>query len=614
MKIKTQVSISLIVFVILAVVILFSYFSSNNQLHEIQKNQQIIGDIEKSSFELYYLENDYLIRGGTLQIERWNAKYAELTGQIQKLTLTDPSEQDVLKDLVKSHKELNTTFSNLVAVTSGLQGKEPTGTSQEIKEFSAGTLAGQTQTLMSRALELSQLVRVKANEVEQRTSLIISSSIAVLMVFVLLNYLIINRSVLKSISTLRKGSERIGSGDLDTKIEIQSNDEMGDLSVTITEMASNLKTVLTSKSALEKEVAERKLAQEQLKEREEKFRQLFTRMPSAVAIYEAVEDGNDFIFRDFNSAAEKIEGIKKDDLIGRRVTQVFPGVKSFGIFAIFQRVWRTGEPEFFPSAVYRDEHDSGTWRESWVYKLTSGEVISIYHDITERKRAEETLIATLKRTREQQEALGTISLSPLLFSGDVQGLLTILTEVSSGVLGVERASVWLFNNNEEELRCMDLYEVLHDRHSYEGILKRHEYENEFDALSTAKYIDAHDSLTDPRTAGYVESYLKPNRITSMLDAVIRVSGQNLGVLCFEHVDRPHHWEIDEIAFACQLADQIAITLLNLDRKRVEEALRESEERYRNVVEDQTEFIFRTVHIFLSMMPIAGISTRNVRNS
>jgi PAS domain S-box-containing protein len=85
--------------------------------------------------------------------------------------------------------------------------------------------------------------------------------------------------------------------------------------------------------------------------------------------------------------------------------------------------------------------------------------------------------------------------------------------------------------------------------------------------------------------------------------VIRVSGQNLGVLCFEHVDRPHHWEIDEIAFACQLADQIAITLLNLDRKRVEEALRESEERYRNVVEDQTEFICRFLpdgtHIFVN---------------
>ena len=224
-------------------------------------------------------------------------------------------------------------------------------------------------------------------------------------------------------------------------------------------------------------------------------------------------------------------------------------------------------------------------------------------DITERKRGEEKLVAMLKRTRDQQAALASISLSPHLLSGDVKSLSAGLTEVSSGVLGMERASVWLFNDKGDELRCIDLYEASFDRHSYEGVLKRHEYENEFDALSTAKYIDAHDPLTDPRTAGYVEGYLIPNRITSMLDAVIRVSGHELGVLCFEHVDHPHQWESDEIAFACQLADQLAITLLNRDRQLLEESLRKSEERYHNVVEDQTEFICRFLpdgtHIFIN---------------
>jgi PAS domain S-box-containing protein len=153
----------------------------------------------------------------------------------------------------------------------------------------------------------------------------------------------------------------------------------------------NEKAEIVGAFVINEDITERYRAQDALRDSEEKFRQLFTRMPSAVAIYEAVDGGEDFIFKDFNLAAEKIEGIKKDDLIGKRVTQVFPGVKDFGVFAVFQHVWRTGQPEFFPSAVYRDEHDPGTWRESWVYKVASGEVISIYHDITERKRAEEAL-------------------------------------------------------------------------------------------------------------------------------------------------------------------------------------------------------------------------------
>ena len=42
-------------------------------------------------------------------------------------------------------------------------------------------------------------------------------------------------------------------------------------------------------------------------------------------------------------------------------------------------------------AVYRDASDPGTWRESWVYKLPTGEIVSIYNDVTERKRVEEDL-------------------------------------------------------------------------------------------------------------------------------------------------------------------------------------------------------------------------------
>ena len=80
MKIKTQVSISLTIFAILVVVIIFFAYSSYNQLQDIQNKQQIIDNIEQSAFDLYYLENDYFINGGTIPFEHWNAKYAALTG------------------------------------------------------------------------------------------------------------------------------------------------------------------------------------------------------------------------------------------------------------------------------------------------------------------------------------------------------------------------------------------------------------------------------------------------------------------------------------------------------------------------------------------------------
>jgi PAS domain S-box-containing protein len=149
-----------------------------------------------------------------------------------------------------------------------------------------------------------------------------------------------------------------------------------------------------------RDITEYKQAEKALRAGEEQFRQLFENMSNCVAIYEAVSDGEDFIFKAFNRAAEKVEGVAKETIIGKSVLEVFPGVKEFGLFEVFKRVWKTGNPEFHPTKLYQDDRISG-WKENFVYKLPSGEVVAIYEDVTIRKQAEETL----RQTQLQQKAL-----------------------------------------------------------------------------------------------------------------------------------------------------------------------------------------------------------------
>ena len=130
--------------------------------------------------------------------------------------------------------------------------------------------------------------------------------------------------------------------------------------------------------------------EQELKESEERYRMMFRSMGDAVAVYEAVDQGNVFVFRDFNEAAERIEKAKSEDVIGRRVLEVFPGLKDLGLFEVFQRVWKTGKPEHLPAGIYKDKRIVG-WRENYVYKLPSGELVAVYQDITDRKRLEEEL-------------------------------------------------------------------------------------------------------------------------------------------------------------------------------------------------------------------------------
>jgi PAS domain S-box-containing protein len=127
--------------------------------------------------------------------------------------------------------------------------------------------------------------------------------------------------------------------------------------------------------------------EEELKEYQAKFKVLFENVCSGVAIYEARNDGEDFVFVDFNPAAEQIEHIKKEELIGKSVTGVFPGVKEFGLFDVFQRVYKTGTPEHLPVSVYKDERVAG-WRENYVYRLPSGQIVAVYDDVSTRKRTE----------------------------------------------------------------------------------------------------------------------------------------------------------------------------------------------------------------------------------
>ncbi|MEO5375845.1 MAG: ATP-binding protein [Alphaproteobacteria bacterium] len=138
------------------------------------------------------------------------------------------------------------------------------------------------------------------------------------------------------------------------------------------------------------DVTEQMRAVEKLKTSEVRFRQLFNAMNSGAVVYEAVDDGADFVFRDFNATAEKIDGAKREDLLNRRVTEAFPGIREMGLLDVFTRVWKGGTAELYPQSYYSDGRISG-WRENFVTRLDTGELVVIYDDVTHRKQAEAAL-------------------------------------------------------------------------------------------------------------------------------------------------------------------------------------------------------------------------------
>lgn len=130
---------------------------------------------------------------------------------------------------------------------------------------------------------------------------------------------------------------------------------------------------------------------------EARYRGVFENTKDGIVVYRAVEDGDNFEFLDLNAAVEKIEKVKREEIIGKRITEVFPGVNKFGILEALKRVYKSGEREFLPVGFYKDNRISG-WRENSIYKLPSGELVAIYSDETDRKQSEKAFHAILEST------------------------------------------------------------------------------------------------------------------------------------------------------------------------------------------------------------------------
>lgn len=270
-----------------------------------------------------------------------------------------------------------------------------------------------------------------------------------------------------------------------------------------------------------------------LKESEIRYRTLFQNAKNGVAIFQAVNEGEDFVFVDLNKAGETIDSIKREGIIGKSILEVFPGIREFGLFQIIQDVWRNGNPKSHPPSRYVDDRISG-WREYYVYKLPSGEIIALYDDITEKKLIEDALRQSEEKYR-------------LVVENANEGIVIIQNEINKFF---NRKMIDITGYSSSELEKISLFEIVHpdDRKRAIEYHTRRLQGKDVPVLYEMRILDKDKNI----------KWLQMN--------VVRV-----------------YWEQEPAVLA--LINDISI------RKRSEEALRESEEKYRSLVENIHEAIY-----------------------
>ena len=135
------------------------------------------------------------------------------------------------------------------------------------------------------------------------------------------------------------------------------------------------------------DITEARQAEEALKESELRFRQLFERSESGVALHEAVLDAQGSIsgYRclDINPACERIMGVSRSQVLGRCAHEVFPELGEF-CSRLFGQVAAAIAP--VPFEDY--SRTMGRYFAGSAYSPRPNQFAVSFMDVTERKRAE----------------------------------------------------------------------------------------------------------------------------------------------------------------------------------------------------------------------------------
>jgi signal transduction histidine kinase/HAMP domain-containing protein len=321
---------------------------------------------------LRFLTVDNLIYRTERAEKQWAAVYDDLRQLLNRQDYQALLREHGLADTADKLKILGDFFKRSLALQGAAGANNPAAeVSGEFQSQLTNQLLLTAMNLSTRFTSLGHEIDKKLLKVQRWTTFWNILALLALAAIIISANRIFQRAVVNPVLKLREGVAKIGAGNLDYQVRMDSRDEIAELSQTFDEMTANLKNLTVSRDELVKEMEERRRMEEETK-RLASFPQL---NPSPIL---EIDASGAITF--YNQAAvEVLEKIGPE----ARLADLLPA--DLGEIAAAAR--QDKEKVF-----YREVRVKDTVFGQNIYFVAPFDVLRIYSiDITERKQAEEAL-------------------------------------------------------------------------------------------------------------------------------------------------------------------------------------------------------------------------------
>jgi len=404
-NIKNQIRLSVLLSLILAVAISVSIVVSYQHMRDLQQQEALSADVVRGGYELSYLSNDYLINAEPRARVQWEERYASLQPIISQLKPGNSEEAQSL-EIIRDYNEKTGVLFREIPEPGALSA----GSALFLPGYQQVTWSRinvQSQGLIYEAWRLRHLYNNDVNEARFWNNILVLALMAMMLLIISVNYLLISRRLVRSIKEVNAGSEAFALGNLEYRIPISSDDEIGGIARRLNTMAEQIRSITASRDELNREIAERKRAEEELTESNERFKYVARATNDIVWDWDLATNA-----LWWNEAIYTVFGYQRDDVertIESWYTRLHPDDRDRVVTSIHAVIDGGGKSW---SGEYRfrkaDTSYAYIFDRGFVIRNNRGNpvhMVGAMLDITERKRAEAELIVAQQQYRELFESV-----------------------------------------------------------------------------------------------------------------------------------------------------------------------------------------------------------------